>query len=111
MDGTEKPLHWRKWKLTEETLYKPDRAMPYWLQFAPPDFIRAIADDMEREVQGVNNLVEFMLGDSDAAALTLDDLSRKMTVQEICELILRRTQKAQAILNIACAYANVSQSR
>lgn len=111
MDDNVKIAHWRKWKLTEETLYKPDRAMPYWLQFAPPDFIRAMVDDMEREVQGVNNLVEFMLGDSDAAALTLDDLSRKMTVQEICDLILRRTQKTQAILDIACAYANASQSR
>jgi hypothetical protein len=80
--------------------------MPYWLQFAPPDFIRAMVDDMEREVQGINHLLEFMLGDPEAAALTLDDLSRKMTIQEIGDLILRRTQKAQAILNIACAYAN-----
>ena len=111
MDGNAKRAHWRKWKLTEETLYKPDRAMPYWEQFAPPDFIRAMVDDMQREVQAIDNLVELMLGDSDAAALTLDDLSRKMTVQEICELILRRTQKTHAILNIACAYANVSQSR
>ena len=110
MDGSEKPVHWRKWKLTEETLYKPDRAMPYWLQFAPPDFIHALADDLEREVQGINDLVQFMLGDSDAAALPLDELSRKMTVQEICDLILRHTQKAQSILDIACAYASTRSS-
>ncbi len=84
--------------------------MPYWQQFAPPDFILAMVDDMEREVQGINNLVEFVLGDSDAAAVTLDDLSRKMTVQEIGELILRRTRKAQAVLDIACAYANANQT-
>lgn len=84
--------------------------MPYWMQFAPPDFIRAMADDMEREVQGIDNLVEFILGDPDAASLMLEDLSRKMTILEISELILRRTQKAQAILNIACAYANANQT-
>lgn len=110
MDGNVKRAHWRKWKLTEETLYKPDRAMPYWMQFAPPDFIRAVVDDMQREVLGIDNLVEFMLADSDAAGLTLEELSQKMTVQEICELILRRTRKAQAILDVACNYANAIQS-
>ena len=111
MDGNTKRDHWRKWKLTEETLHEPDRAMSYWLQFAPPDYILALTDDLEREILGINDLVQFMLGDSDAAALTLDNLSRKMTIQEICELILRRTQKAQSILDIACTYANISQSR
>lgn len=107
----EKPVHWRKLKLTETTLYKPDRAMPYWLQFPAPDFIRLMVDEMGREIQSIDDLIEFLLGDSDAAALTLDDLSRKMSVQEICELILRRTRKAQALLDIACHYANLNQTQ
>ena len=107
---TTKPMHWRKMKLTEDSLYKPDRAMPYWLQFPPDDFIRCVVQDMEHEIQGIQNLLEFVLNDSDAAALTLDDLSRNMTVGEICELILRHAHKSRAILDIACKYANLSDS-
>jgi hypothetical protein len=106
----DKISHWRNWKLTEETLYKPDRAMPYWLQFPPEHFITLLVDEMGREVQGVSDLIQFILGDSDAAALSLDDLSRKMTVQEICELILHRTRKTQAMLDIACHYAALKSS-
>ena len=89
--------------------HKPDRAMPYWRQFPPEHFIRLVVDDMQREIQGVNDLIQFILGDSNAATISLEELSRKMSVQEICELILRRTQKTQAILNIACHYAALNQ--
>jgi hypothetical protein len=105
---TDKPVHWRKMKLTASTLYNPDHAMPYWLQFAPNDFIRFLVEDLGHDMQSVNDLVEFMLGDSEAAALSLEDLSHKMTVQEICELILRHTRKTQAVLDIACHYANLN---
>jgi hypothetical protein len=108
---TAKPIHWRKMKLTEESLYKPDRAMLYWLQFPPDDFIRRVVHDMQHEIQGIQDVLEFVLNDSDAAALTIDDLSRNMTVGEICELILRRAHKSQAILNIACHYANLTDSQ
>jgi hypothetical protein len=108
---SKKPTHWRTLKLTETTLYMPDRAMLYWSQFSAPDFIRLMVDEMGREVQSIDDLIQFLLDDPDAAALTLADLSHKMSVQEICELILRRTRKTQALLDIACNYANLNQTQ
>jgi len=91
---TEKPLDWHNMKLAEGSLYKTDK------------FIRLLVNDMGREIQDIENLLAFVLNDAEAASLDLKHLPRNMTVLDICELILQRTHKMQAILNMACQYAN-----
>jgi hypothetical protein len=77
---------------------------------APDDFLHYLIHDLRREMDDIESLIAFVLSDGEAAVLPLENLSRKMAVQEIFELILRRKDTMNDILNLACHYVDHAQS-
>ncbi len=80
----------------------------YWRRYGsgrPPEaLLGAVIHDMRREMQDIESLVAFILNDAEAAATPIEHLSRKMAVQEVCELILRRKDTMNDILNMVSHY-------
>jgi hypothetical protein len=76
----------------------------------PGDFLLYLIHDLRREMDDIESLIAFVLSDREAAVLPLENLSHKMAVQEIFELILRRKDTMNDILNLACHYVEQTQS-
>jgi hypothetical protein len=74
------------------------------------EFLQSLIYDLQREMQTIESLIAFALNDADVAVLPIDSLSRKMAVQEIFELILRRKDVMNDILNMASHCAEFTQS-
>lgn len=81
-----------------------------WASCCPNEFIRKLIQDIGREMQDIESLVTFIMHDDEAASTSLENLSRIMAVQEICELILRRKDRMNDILYRAADYAETTKS-
>jgi hypothetical protein len=100
----EKPKSPPEMGLTRETWHKAEIAMPYWLQFSSPEFIRLTIRHLRHEMSVSYTLLNLMKDDSIVKNLPVEKLGGK-TVDEVCEMILGRKSKIEDILDVAWTYA------
>ncbi len=80
------------------------------LRLPPHEFTRLLTDDLRRELDCIENILLFVRHDTDSQVILLEDLSRKLTIYEICELILQRVDRTRAMIAAVQVYAESSHS-
>jgi hypothetical protein len=96
--------------LTKENLHKSEVAMPYWLQFQSPDFMRFIVYDIRQQISLIEGWLKLVNEDPKMHSMAVESLNG-MALGEICETLLKSKARIDDILGVVWEYAETTQAQ
>jgi hypothetical protein len=99
--------------LNEDSLLDPEKAMEYWLQLEPQEFLISMIHEIRQEQISTKFFIEIVAKDERVSHMALSALllgeatkSEKETVKFICDAILNENARLSKVLDVMWRYAH-----
>ncbi len=96
--------------LTRETLFNSNKSLPFWLQYAPDDFIQVIVHEIKEEVVAIEEWAKLLCGTPGVDNLVLGS-NPPITAKDGCVAISDKGKRLRDILDLAWDYAEARKAR